>query len=49
MKHLPVFLAYLCYCLCLQPAYADDDEDFEIQEAAQLFKYPRTGLFYKRA
>lgn len=48
MKHLSIFLACFCLGLYVQPAYADDDEDFEAQEEGQKFDHPRTGLLYKR-
>lgn len=46
MKHLPIYLS--CFCFCLQPAYADDEEDFEVQEEGMFFDHARTGLLYKR-
>ncbi len=49
MKHLPILLPCLILCLHLQPAHADDEEDFEPQEEGQNFDIPRTGLLYKRA
>jgi hypothetical protein len=49
MKHLPILLPCLFLCLHLQPAYADDEEDFEPQEDGQMFDTARTGLLYKRA
>ncbi len=47
MKHLMI----LCGCLFLfmQPALADDEEEFEVQEEGQLFDHARTGLYFKRA
>ncbi len=44
--YLSIFLS--CFCLYLQPAYADDDEDFLVQEEGVMFDHTRTGLFYKR-
>ncbi len=48
MKHLPILLPCLFLCLYLQPAHADDEEDFEPQEEGQMFDTARTGLFFKR-
>lgn len=48
MKHLPIVLPCLLLCLYLQPAYADDEEDFEPQEEGVMFDIARTGLLFKR-
>lgn len=48
MKLLPILLPCLVLCLYLQPARADDDEDFEPQEEGQMFDMARTGLLFKR-
>lgn len=44
---LPIFL--FCLCFFLQSVYADDEEDFEVQEEGMVFDHARTGLLYKRA
>lgn len=52
MKWLPrlaVVIGGLALSLCYNPSsWADDDEDFLVQEDSEFFEHARTGLMYKR-